>query len=42
MNRHFSGEKEYTVDLSSATAGSYQIITRTDNKLVVKKLFIMK
>ena len=42
MNRHFSGEKEYEVDLSSAVAGSYQIIIKTDNKLVVKKLVIMK
>lgn len=38
----YSGKKEYDIDLSGASAGSYQIIIKTDNNLIVRKLVIMK
>jgi len=38
LEQHYSGQKEYEVDLSWASAGSYEIKARTDNNLVVKKL----
>jgi hypothetical protein len=42
LKKQYSGKKEYDVDLSSASAGSYQIIIKTDNNLVIRKLVIMK
>jgi hypothetical protein len=42
LEKQYSGKKEYEVDLSSASAGSYQIMIRTEKNLVVRKLVIMK
>jgi hypothetical protein len=40
LEKQYSGKKEYEVDLSSASAGSYQIMIRTEKNLVVRKLVI--
>ncbi|MEI7491715.1 MAG: BACON domain-containing carbohydrate-binding protein [Bacteroidota bacterium] len=42
LKRSFSGEKEYEVDLTSASAGTYQVIIRFEDKLLVRKLVINK
>ncbi len=42
LEKQFSGAKEYEVDLSSAPAGSYEIMIRTNETLVVKKLVVIK
>jgi len=42
LKKQFSGEKEYQVDLSSAAAGCYTIILKTENKLMVRKLIVIK
>jgi hypothetical protein len=36
------GEKEYVIDLSNAPQGSYNIIIRTDNEKLVRRLVIIK
>ena len=42
LKKQFSGEKEYQVDLSSAAAGCYTIILKTETKLIVRKLVVIK
>ena len=42
LKKQYTGEKEYEVDLSSASEGIYQIIIRTEHNLVVRKLVIIK
>lgn len=42
MNKKFSGDKEYTVDLSSAAAGCYTVMLKTENRQIVRKLVILK
>ncbi|MDP1621386.1 MAG: BACON domain-containing carbohydrate-binding protein [Bacteroidales bacterium] len=42
LNRQFKGEKEYQIDLSSASQGTYNIILKTDASLLVKKLVVIK
>ena len=42
FNKQFSGEKEYDADLSSAEAGTYQVIIKTEQDVIVKKLIIIK
>jgi hypothetical protein len=37
-----SGEKEYDINLNSASSGSYRIIIRTDDNIMVRKLVILK
>ena len=37
-----SGEKEYDVNLNSASSGSYRILIRTDDNIMVRKLVILK
>ena len=42
LKKQFSGEKEYEADLSSAEAGTYQLIIKTEQAMTVKKLVIVK
>ena len=42
FNKQCKGEKEYQVDLSSASQGTYNIIVKTDASLMVKKLVVIK
>ncbi|MCX6283508.1 MAG: BACON domain-containing carbohydrate-binding protein [Bacteroidetes bacterium] len=42
LKRSYRGEKEYEVDLSSASAGTYQVIIKSDDTLLVRKLVIIK
>lgn len=41
-NKTFQGSKEYQLDLSSAPEGCYNIIIRTDDLVLVRKLVIIK
>jgi len=36
------GEKEYQIDLSAASQGTYNIIVKTETRLMVKKLVVIK
>jgi hypothetical protein len=40
--KRFSGDKEYTMDLSSQPEGGYHIIIKTSDQVIVKKLMIVK
>jgi hypothetical protein len=42
LKQSFKGEKEYQVDLSKAAGGTYNIIIRTGNNVLVKKLVVIK
>jgi hypothetical protein len=42
LKKMFSGGKEYDVNLSPATAGSYQVIIKTNNSLIIRKLVVLK
>jgi len=40
LEKHYTGEKEYNVDFSSAPRGCYFIIIRTNKNSIVHKLII--
>jgi len=42
LNKHCKGEKDYQIDLSEASQGTYNIIVKTETSILVKKLVIMK
>jgi hypothetical protein len=42
LNKQCKGAKEYQIDLSSASQGTYNIILKTENNLLVKKLVVIK
>ncbi|MCX6306598.1 MAG: BACON domain-containing carbohydrate-binding protein [Bacteroidetes bacterium] len=42
LEKSFKGEREYQIDLSSASQGTYNIIVKTETSLVVKKLVVIK
>jgi Viral BACON domain/Secretion system C-terminal sorting domain/Trypsin-like peptidase domain len=42
LKKQYVTEKKYVVDLSSASAGNYQIMIKTNNNLVIRKLVIIK
>jgi len=42
FDKQFSGAKEYGIDLSAASPGTYEVMARTDNAVVVKKLVIIR
>jgi lysyl endopeptidase len=42
LYKEFSGEKEYPVDLSFASTGCYTVMLQTENRLIVRKLVLIK
>ena len=42
LKKHFKGDSKYTVDLSSAKAGAYNIIIKTETYLVNRKVVIIR
>lgn len=42
LNKECRGEKEYRIDLSQAAEGNYNIILKTGNESIVRKLVILK
>jgi hypothetical protein len=42
LTKECRGEKEYQVDLSQSPQGTYNIIIKTDNETIVRKLVIIK
>ncbi len=42
LHKQCSGAREYEIDLSSAAKGTYHVIVKTETKLLVKKLVIIK
>jgi hypothetical protein len=42
LKQQFKGAREYQIDLSSAPKGGYHIIIKTETKLVVRKLVVIK
>jgi hypothetical protein len=42
FENRFKGAKEYQIDLSSASQGTYNIILKTESNLLVKKLVVIK
>jgi hypothetical protein len=42
LTKKFSGENEYTMDLSAQPEGGYHIIIKMDDRVIVKKLMIIK
>jgi hypothetical protein len=42
LKQEFSGMNEYTLDLSAFGAGSYPVMIRTENTMIVRKLVIIR
>jgi hypothetical protein len=42
LQREFKGQKEYQVDLSAASQGTYHVIVKTQSSILVKKLVVIK
>jgi hypothetical protein len=42
LKKECRGEKEYTIDLSQSAEGTYNIILKTENETIVRKLVIIK
>jgi hypothetical protein len=42
LKEHLKGSTEYTIDLSTAASGTYNVIMKTDTYLVNRKIVILR